>query len=235
MDNNYVVVGGTSGIGSAVLKRLVESGSRVVNLSRKPEAAPSLPGVTSVAWDALSDPFPADRVPEVLEGLVYCPGTINLKPFGRLKEKDFLDDLQLNLLGAVRAIQSCVPALQRAPNRASVVLFSTVAVRTGMPFHSSVASAKGAVEGLARSLAAELAPRVRVNCVAPTVTDTPLAARLLNSEEKRKGAADRHPLQQVGHQDDVAKTVLWLLQDAAMVTGEVIACDGGLSSLRLLR
>jgi NAD(P)-dependent dehydrogenase (short-subunit alcohol dehydrogenase family) len=234
MSKTYLVVGGTSGIGAAVLSRLVADGDAVVQLSRRPEHAPDSPLVTSIAWDAAKGPFPAERMPAALDGLVYCPGSIRLKPFNRLAERDFQDDLELNLMGAVRALQGSLPSLQRAKG-ASVVLFSTVAVGTGMPFHASVASAKGAVEGLVRSLAAELAPRIRVNAVAPTMTDTPLAERLLSSDEKRKAAAARHPLEAVCAPDDLAKSVIWLLRDAPMVTGQVIPVDGGLSSLRLFR
>jgi NAD(P)-dependent dehydrogenase (short-subunit alcohol dehydrogenase family) len=233
MAKTYAVVGGTSGIGASVLEGLIDRGRGVVQMSRHPERVSDRPGVTSLPWDAQSQPFPSDDLPDVLDGLVYCPGTIRLKPFPRLRESDFRDDLEVNLFGAIRAVQGCLPSLQRA-GKASVVLFSTVAVGTGMAYHASVASAKGAVEGLARSLAAELAPDVRVNVVAPTLTDTPLAERLLNSDEKRRSAADRHPLKDLGRPEDVAATVLWLLEDAPMVTGQVIACDGGLSALRML-
>jgi NAD(P)-dependent dehydrogenase (short-subunit alcohol dehydrogenase family) len=235
MRKTYLVVGGTSGIGASVLSRLIEAGEYVFQLSRHPEKVPDSPSVTSLAWDAGTDPFPSERMPDSLDGLVYCPGSIRLKPFNRLTERDFQADLEVNLMGAVKALQGSLPCLQRSQGRASVVLFSTVAVGTGMPFHASVASAKGAVEGLTRSLAAEFAPRIRVNAVAPTITDTPLAERLLSSEEKRGAAAGRHPLEAVNDPDDVARAVLWLLRDAPMVTGQVIPCDGGLSSLRLLR
>lgn len=234
MSSTYLIVGATSGIGAAILDRLIVLGERVVQLSRHPERTPDHPRITSLSWDLRCDPFPADRMPEVLHGLVYCPGTIRLKPFARLGEADFREDLEINLMGAVRALQGSLPRLQRAEGGASVVLFSTVAVGTGMPFHASVASAKGAVEGLTRSLAAELAPRVRVNAVAPTITDTPLAGRLLNSEDKRRTAAERHPLATVGRPEDIAAAVLWLLRDARLVTGQVLACDAGLSSVRLL-
>jgi NAD(P)-dependent dehydrogenase (short-subunit alcohol dehydrogenase family) len=234
MSKTHLVVGGTSGIGAAVVSRLVAVGDAVIQLSRHPENGPDSPRVTGVPWDACHDPFPAERIPASLDGLVYCPGSIRLKPFNRLTERDFRDDLELNLIGAVRALQGSLPSLQRSTD-ASVVLFSTVAVGTGMPFHASVASAKGAVEGLTRSLAAELAPRIRVNAVAPTVTDTPLAERLLSSDEKRRTAAARHPLAAVSEPDDLAKAVIWLLRDAPMVTGQVIPVDGGLSRLRLFR
>ena len=235
MNKSYVVVGGSTGIGLAVLAQLTSEGECVIQLSRHPERVPANPEVTSLPWDLRRDSFPADQLPDVLDGFVYCPGTITLKPFNRLREDDFRDDFEVNLIGAVRALQACLPHLKRSTTGASVVLFSTVAVQTGLPFHASVASAKGAVEGFTRSLAAELAPGIRVNAVAPTVTDTPLAGRILSSDEKRRTAAERHPLQAINQPDDVAKTVLWLLRDAPMVTGQVIACDGGLSSLRLLR
>lgn len=232
MSERYVIVGGTSGIGAALVAELVEAGAEVIRTTRNPERAMPHPGLQTLAWNA-GDAFPADAVPETLAGLVYCPGSIRLKPFARLKESELVEDFELNLLGSVRAIQACLPALQRAET-SSIVLFSTVAVQTGMPYHASVASAKGAVEGLTRALAAELAPRIRVNAVAPTITDTPLAERLLNSEEKRRLAGERHPLRRIARPEEVARTVNWLLRDATLVTGQVISCDAGLSRLRLL-
>ncbi|MGE5154835.1 MAG: SDR family NAD(P)-dependent oxidoreductase [Bdellovibrio bacteriovorus] len=232
MAEQHLIVGGTSGIGAALLDLLVERGHTVTQLSRHPENAPSHPRVTSLCWDARRDLFPAERLPETLHGLTYCPGTIRLKPFERISEREWLEDLELNLMGAVRAIQGSLKALRRAES-ASVVLFSTVAVGTGMPFHASVASAKGAVEGLARALAAELAPRIRVNVLAPTLTATPLADRLLSSPEKRAAVAERHPLKRIAEPADLARAALWLLEDAPLTTGQVIHVDGGLSTLRL--
>jgi len=232
MAKHYLIVGGTSGIGAALLDLLVERGHAVTQLSRHPEAAPDHPRVTSLPWDARQDPFPTEHLPEALDGLTYCPGTIRLKPFERIPEKEWLDDLELNLMGAVRAIQGSLKALRRAES-ASLVLFSSVAVGTGMPFHTSVASAKGAVEGLARALAAELAPRIRVNVLAPTLTATPLAERLLSSPEKRAAVAERHPLKRIAEPADLAQAALWLLEDARLTTGQVIRVDGGLSTLSL--
>lgn len=233
MGDSYLIIGATSGIGRAILDKLIADGHRVVQLSRHPEQAPDHPRVTSVGWDAGTGTFPIDCLPETLQGLVYCPGSIRLKPFGRLKESEWTADFEINVMGAVRAIQAALPRLQQA-ERSSIVLFSTVAVQVGMPFHASVASAKGAIEGLARSLAAELAPRIRVNVVAPTLTDTPLAERLLNSADKRKSAAERHPLKSVARPEEIAHTAVWLLRDAPLVTGQVVACDGGLASIRML-
>jgi NAD(P)-dependent dehydrogenase (short-subunit alcohol dehydrogenase family) len=187
-----------------------------------------------LAWDAAGDvPLPGS-LPERVHALAYCPGSIRLKPFERLSDEDFRADFELNLLGAVRTVRGLLPALRRAGN-ASVVLFSTVAVNAGMPFHASVAAAKGAVEGLARALAAELAPAVRVNVVAPSLTDTPLAGRLLGSQAKRDQAAARHPLGRVGQPDDAAAAAAYLLSDAAgWVSGQVLGVDGGLGALRRL-
>jgi NAD(P)-dependent dehydrogenase (short-subunit alcohol dehydrogenase family) len=163
---------------------------------------------------------------------VYCPGTINLKPFHRLKEEDFLHDFKVNHLGAVKVIQQALKALKKSEN-ASIVLFSTVAVQTGLTFHSSVASAKGAIEGLARALAAELTPSIRVNVVAPSLTDTPLADRLLSSDDKKKANAERHPLKSLGTADDMANAAKFLLtEESRWMTGQVISVDGGMGSLR---
>ena len=151
----------------------------------------------------------------------------------RLSEDDFLHDLQVNLLGANRVLQQALPALKNSPS-ASVVFFSTVAVQIGMPFHASIAAAKGAIEGLTRSLAAELAPKIRVNCIAPSLTDTRLAAPLLGDEKRREAAAERHPLKKIGHPKQVAEQVAYLLSDAAQfTTGQILRPDGGLSSIRL--
>jgi 3-oxoacyl-[acyl-carrier protein] reductase len=230
---HYLIVGASSGIGAALLRELAARGHALTHLSRHPEQAAGLPDTRGLHWDARSEEFPAEALPQRLDGLVYCPGSIRLKPFERLKPAEFQDDLELNLLGAVRAIQAALPALRRGET-AAIVLFSTVAAQTGMPYHASVAAAKGAVEGLTRALAAELAPAIRVNAIAPTITDTPLAERLLSSEEKRAAAAERHPLKRIGAPEEMARTAVWLLDDAPSVTGQVIAVDGGLSRLRLL-
>jgi NAD(P)-dependent dehydrogenase (short-subunit alcohol dehydrogenase family) len=168
-----------------------------------------------------------------LDGLVYCPGTINLKPFHRLKAEDFLEDFEINVMGAVKSIQDMLPLLKKSEN-ASVVMFSTIAVQQGMGFHSSVAASKGAIEGFARALAAELAPKIRVNVVAPSIVNTPLADRLLNTDDKVKASEKRHPLQKIGTADDIAAMAQLLLSDeSSWITGQIMHVDGGMSAIKL--
>ena len=232
----YVMVGGSMGIGLEMIRRLSAEGHRVVLASRTADKLEGLAGVTHIPLDITADTLPADALPPKLDGMVYCPGSIRLRPFRALKPDDFLADYRINVLWAVRSLQACLPALKKADDGASVVFFSTVAVQTGMPFHASIASAKGAVEGLARSLAAELAPKIRVNAVAPSLTDTPLAASLLGSDEKRRAADDRHPLKRIGQPGDIAAAALLLLGEAgAWVTGQILHVDGGMGTLRTFK
>ena len=230
MAKNIAIIGGTSGIGLATINQLKSQGHHLYVASRSPDKLADL-GIPVQAFDALS---PTTLVwPEKLDGFIYFPGTIQLKPFHRLTAEDFQKDFQVNLLGAVSALQSALPALKASGN-ASVVLFSTVAVAQGMPMHASIASAKGAIEGLTRSLAAEWAPLIRVNAIAPSLTDTPLAAGLLNSDLKKEASAKRHPLQRIGSPDELAGVVEFLLSDASrFMSGQIVHVDGGLSSLKL--
>ena len=228
-EDAILVVGAGSGIGRSIALKALAAGRPVLAAVRNPAKVADL-GVPVLPFEA--GEAPSWELPEKLAGLVYCPGSILLRPFHRLSDEDFLRDFEINCLGAVRAIRAALPAL-KASGHGSVVLFSTVAVAQGMPFHASIAAAKAAVEGLGRSLAAEFAPAVRVNVVAPSLTDTPLAESLLNSEAKREAAAKRHPLQSVGKADDVAALAMFLLgPDSAFMTGQVLRPDGGLSSVR---
>ena len=229
MSRTILLIGGNSGIGLATARRLIDQGDTVIAAARNAGPLAEL-GIKVQPFDALQ---PAKlELPSTLDGLVYFPGTITLKPVHRLTTDDFLTDFGVNCLGAVSAIQSALPALKAAPS-ASIVLFSTVAVAQGMPFHTSIAAAKAAVEGLARSLAAELAPKIRVNLIAPSLTDTPLASNLLGSEAKREAAEKRHPLQRVGDPEQTAELADFLLSDeASFMTGQTLRPDGGLSSIR---
>lgn len=237
MDNkNILIVGGSSGIGLELVKVLSENYHEIYVGSRTADTLVEIPGVHHIPMDVTAETLDLETLPKTLQGLVYCPGTIVLKPFQRLTIDDFRNDFNINLLGAVKVIQGCINLLKKSPSGASIVLFSTVAVNTGMPFHASVGSAKAAVEGLTRSLAAEFAPRIRVNAVAPSLTDTPLAQNLLSSEEKRKASADRHPLKRIGTPQEIARSAAFLLSDAsAWISGQILPIDGGMSSLRTFK
>lgn len=229
MGKSILIIGGSSGIGEALVAQL-NDGSNQLYLASRSESQVTGENIHYQQIDVLED-FQLD-LPEQLDAVVYCPGSINLKPFHRLKEEDFLADFKVNHIGAVKVIQQSLKALKKSEN-ASIVLFSTVAVQTGLSFHSSVASAKGAIEGLGKALAAELAPTIRVNVIAPSLTDTPLAERLLSSDDKKKANADRHPLKSIGTAEDMANTARFLIgEDSRWMTGQVIAVDGGMGSLR---
>jgi NAD(P)-dependent dehydrogenase (short-subunit alcohol dehydrogenase family) len=229
--SHFVVIGASSGIGLQVAKNLAEKGHGVTaTYHRHPQEAP---GISYVPFDVLNESADFSFLPPVINGLVYCPGSIQLKPFARIKEADFLADYALQVTGAVKVLQAALPALKAAGN-ASVVLYSTVAVQMGLPFHSLVSASKGAVEGLTRALAAELAPAIRVNCIAPSLTNTPLASGLLNTPEKREAAAQRHPLKRIGTAEDIARLTGFLLtEEAAWITGQVLHADGGMSTLKV--
>ena len=234
--NNYLIVGGTSGIGLEIVKTLSDRGHVVTVVSRGSHTPIEGSGIHHIPMDTAVLPIDAGDWPDTLQGLVYCPGSIRLKPFQRLKPEDFLEDYHVNVMGAVNVIQAALSRLKKSRTGAAIVLFSTVAVQTGMPFHASIASAKGAVEGLTRSLAAELAPRIRVNAVAPSLTDTPLAKNLLGSEDKRKASAERHPLKRIGSPEEMAQMVSLLLSESgSWITGQIFHVDGGMSSLRTFK
>lgn len=224
-----LIIGASRGIGRALAERLIAAGKPVITLGR---TAPELSGaVAHIAHDVLGPAFPTDQLPPILSGLVYCPGSIDLKPLRSTKADDLRAAFELNAIGAFNAIHACTERLKQAPG-SSIVLFSTVAVQRGMAFHTSVAVAKGAVEGMTRSLAAELAPTVRVNCIAPSLTRTSLSAKLLSSPEREKASAERHPLKRVGEANDIAAMAAFLLSDeAAWITGQVIGVDGGMSAI----
>lgn len=230
---NIIIAGAGKGIGLASAELLADR-NNVIAVTRSKSTELENMNV-QVFYSDLSLENSADTIllPDEIHGLVYCPGSINLKPFNRLTTEDFLVDFKQNVLGAVKLIQHCLPNLKRSKN-ASVVLFSTVAVKTGMSFHSSISVSKGGVEGLVRSLAAEFASaNIRFNGIAPSLTETSLASALLNTPEKKEAAAKRHPLQRIGNATEIASLVEYLLSDnATWMTGQVIGLDGGLGNLK---
>jgi NAD(P)-dependent dehydrogenase (short-subunit alcohol dehydrogenase family) len=226
---HYLLIGGSSGIGRALVDILLAEGHNLTIFSRQQRDLPAT--VTHYVGDILKDALPSIEAP--LHGVVYLPGSIQLKPFHLTSEQQFRSEWELNFLGAVKALQAVYPLLRQGEG-SSVVLLSTVAVQTGMPFHASIAAAKGAMEGLTRSLAAEWAPTIRVNAIAPSLTQTPLAEKLLNSPDKQTQAAQRHPLKRFGQPEDVAHLIAFLLSpQSRWMTGQVLHMDGGMQSLRL--
>ncbi len=228
MQRNILIIGASGGIGHAIAQQQLDTGANLWVISRnRPDL---MRDFTYLQADVLSGELPVIEAP--IDGLVYCPGSINLKPFKSLRKIDFQSDLELNLLAAIDCLQKYYPNLKEA-EQSSVVLFSTVAVKVGMPFHASVAVAKGAIEGLVRSLAAEWSPSIRVNAVAPSITDTPLAARLLRNEKQIEAAAGRHPMQRIGNAIDIAAAASFLISpESSWMTGQVLGVDGGLSTLK---
>lgn len=231
---NILVVGASSGIGLALVKLLYTEKANVYAISRS----------TSAEWPKTIKFLKADVtedmdtmetfLPEQLHGIVYSVGSINLKPFGRLTDEDFLNDFNLNVLGAARIIKKALKPLKNAVG-SSVVLISSVAAKTGMPYHASIAASKAAIEGMALTLAAELAfQQIRVNVVAPSLTDTPMAKNLLSTPEKREASAKRHPLGKIGQPEDISQLISFLLSDESnWITGQIIGIDGGLGNLKI--
>lgn len=228
----YLIIGASSGIGKATANLLVNQGHKVIGTYNNTPPA-SETSIDYHSLDVLAETLNLDFVPQTLDGLIYCPGSINLLPFKRIKPQDFVDDFNLQVVGAIKLIQACTQALKKG-NNPSVVLFSTVAVQHGFNFHTQVATSKGAIEGLTRSLAAELSPTIRVNCIAPSITNTPLASKLLGNDAKIEANAQRHPLKKIGQPKDIAKTASFLLsEDANWITGQILAVDGGMSTLKV--
>lgn len=227
-----LIIGGSSGIGKSLAHQLASAGYDVIATfnKNKPDTTEN---IQYHHLDVTSNETNLGFIPDTLDGLVYCPGSIELKPIQRIKDEDFINDFKLQVLGAIKIIKATLLALKKS-NNPSIILFSTVAVQTGFPFHSMVATSKGAIEGLTRSLAAELAPKIRVNCIAPSITDTPLAAPLLSSPEKRDVNAQRHPLKSIGSANDIASMANFLLSNQAQwITGQIMKVDGGVSSLKV--
>lgn len=228
---NYLIIGGSSGIGKAIREKLISEGNNVFATYFQNDTFATEENYFSL--DVRNEEPDLSFLPEILDGFVYCPGAIDLKPFNRIKEANIIEDLNLQVMGAVRILQSILPKL-KASGQGSVVLFSTVAVQTGFPFHAQVAISKGAIEGLTRSLAAEFAPTIRFNAIAPSLTNTPLAEKLLSSPEKIEANGQRHPMKRIGSPEDIAEVTCFLLSDkSSWITGQILHVDGGMSALKI--
>jgi len=225
---NILIIGGSKGIGKAIIDNVV-SDNNVINISR---TAPDLThnNLTHYSCDVINDELPEI---DIIDTLIYCPGSINLKPVSRLSLDNFKEDFEINVLGAVKAIQHYLPQLKKG-NSPSILLFSTVAAKLGMPFHASIATAKSGVEGLVKSLGAEFAPTIRVNAIAPTVTDTTLASKLLRNEKMINNIIERHPLKKILNPKEVADMAAFLISDkAAALSGQIFEMDCGIVSFKL--
>ena len=224
----YIIIGGSKGIGNAILKTIVAN-NVVINISRtKPELIHE--NLRHFPCDVLNEDLPdIDQA----DGLIYCPGSINLKPISRLSIDDFKNDFDINVLGAVKAIQKYLPILKNG-NKPSILLFSTVASKLGMPYHASIATAKSGVEGLVKSLGAELAPTIRINAIAPTVTDTDLASKLLRNVKMIENITERHPLKKFLNPEEVADMAEFLLSNkSASISGQTFQMDCGIVTFKI--
>ena len=226
---NILLIGGSTGIGYELSQKLKEDNN--IFISTRNQDKFNHPNIKTNELD-LDKEFETDWLPDHLDGFIYLPGTINLRPFKGLKPSVFIEDFNINVMGCVKILQKILPKIQAAENP-SIVMFSTVAVKIGMPFHSSVSSSQGAIEGLTRSLAAEFAPKIRVNAIAPSILDTPLAEKFLNSETKLENSRNRHPMKEIGSPKDISEVVKFLLEDnSKWMTGQIIPFDGGMSSVK---
>lgn len=225
---NIVIIGGSKGIGNAILMQQLET-NRVHNISRN---APDVshPNLTHYSLDVLKDELPAI---ENIDTLIYCPGSINLKPIGSLSIDDFRNDFEINVIGAVKTIQKYLPVLKRGTNP-SILMFSTVAAKLGMPFHASIAAAKAGVEGLVKSLGAELASTLRINAIAPTITETTLSANILRNDRMKENMIERHPMKSYLKPEEVAEMANFLISEKAKsISGQIFEMDYGIVTFKM--
>lgn len=227
----YLVIGSSSKIGECLIQKLLQSNREIITISRSEQS------ITGVKQHFVHDINDKNKelplIEENLEGFIYLPGSMNLKPFSNFKLEQFEQDMQINFFSLVRCLEKYLPNLEKSP-QASIVLFSTVAVQLGLAYHSTISAAKGAIEGFARSIAAEFAPKIRVNVIAPSLLDTPLAKPILERPNQKELSEKRHPLHRIGQAADVANMANFLLSsESSWITGQIFHVDGGMSSVRL--
>ena len=224
---NFLIIGGTKGIGKAIVEEVIEH-NKITCLSRNNTDFVHK-NYSHVKFDALSDDLP-DL--DSIDCLIYCPGSINLKPISTLSLDDFRNDFELNVIGAVRAIKKYLPLLKKSET-ASILLFSTVATKLGMPYHATVSVAKSGIDGLVKTLGSELAPKVRINAIAPTITNTDLASKILRNEKVVENMVERHPLKMILSPKEVAKMASFLVsEDASSISGQIFNMDAGIVSFK---
>ncbi len=228
---NYVIIGGSSGIGLELVNKLEQEGANII-ATYNTNIIQDRQNVKYIKFDVKTDNLDVEDFPEEIHGLAYCPGSINLKPFHRFKDEEFIDDFKLQVLGAARTVRLLLPKIKKSQD-SSILFFSTVAVQSGFSFHSQVSMSKGAIEGLTRSLAAELSPNIRVNAVAPSLTNTNLSSRFLNTQKKVDLQAEKNPLKKIGSVNDIAEAAIYLLTPkSSWVTGQILHVDGGYSRIK---
>ncbi|MFA7272834.1 MAG: SDR family oxidoreductase [Crocinitomicaceae bacterium] len=230
----FLIIGGSAGIGQSLVQCLASNSNNIVFASYSTgEHLIQVENVHYFQYNVLEEWVTPANFPDQLDGFVYCPGAIDLKPFPRMDANAFMADYNLQVGGAIRSLQGVLNALRKSSS-ASVVLFSTVAVQSGFPFHTKVAASKGAIEGLTKSLAAEYAPKIRFNAIAPSLTNTPLAAGLINTEAKVEANGQRHPMKRIGEPADIAQMAEFLLSEkASWISGQILHVDGGMSTLKV--
>ena len=222
-----LIIGGTKGIGKAIVSEIIEE-HEVVCLSRNVSDF-THNNYKHIKFDVLNDEFPEI---ESLDTLIYCPGTINLKPISTLSLDDFRYDFELNVIGAVKAIKKYLNLLKKSENP-SILMFSTVATKLGMPYHSSVSVSKSGIDGLVKTLGAELAPKIRINAIAPTITNTDLASKILRNEKVIENMIERHPLKKILSPDEIAKMASYLIsKNSSSISGQIFNMDAGIVSFK---
>lgn len=230
---NLLIIGGSAGIGAAVVNILLSENHKVYSSYKTKPLGISHEHLVEFEFDVEANVLDLSVLPEQIHGLVYCPGLVNLKPFGRTKPEEFVNDYQIQVLGFIKVLQKVLPKLQ-GENTASVVTFSSVAVQKGFPYHTLVSSSKGAIEGLTKALSAEYAPKIRFNTIAPSLTMTGLVEKLVNTPDKIEANASKHPLKRLGTPEDIAHMVAFLLDDkSSWMTGQIIGIDGGASTIKV--